>query len=157
MKILKTIIVIMIIAITKCFLLSFCCICLVCYTQVTSGINSWTSLSFHQILFAMGPWSLIYFLSIVLFGRFYLINLVLAVVAASYENEVQNSRQVSHKIFRRNSEIWCFNAISETRSIWPTGKFRCEVGPKQIFRKRSSGLSSNGSNTISYSTLSDED
>lgn len=45
----------------------------------------------------MGPWSLIYFLSIVLFGRFYLINLVLAVVAASYENEVQNSRQVSHK------------------------------------------------------------
>lgn len=126
----------MIIAITKCFLLSFCCICLVCYTQVTSGINSWTFLSFHQILFAMGPWSLIYFLSIVLFGRFYLINLVLAVVAASYENEVQNSRQVSHKIFRRNSEIWCFNAISETRSIWPTGKFRCEVGPKQIFRKR---------------------
>lgn len=65
----------------------------------------------------MGPWSLIYFLSIVLFGRFYLINLVLAVVAASYENEVQNSRQVSHKIFRRNSEIWCFDAISETRSI----------------------------------------
>lgn len=65
----------------------------------------------------MGPWSLIYFLSIVLFGRFYLINLVLAVVAASYENEVQNSRQVNHKIFRRNSEIWCFNAISETRSI----------------------------------------
>lgn len=122
MKILKTIIVIMIIAITKCFLLSFCCICLVCYTQVTSGINSWTSLSFHQILFAMGPWSLIYFLSIVLFGRFYLINLVLAVVAASYENEVQNSRQVSHKIFRRNSEIWCFNAISETRSIWPGAK-----------------------------------
>ena len=58
-----------------------------------------------------------------LFGRFYLINLVLAVVAASYENEVQNSRQVSHKIFRRNSEIWCFNAISETRSI-------CSLGAK---------------------------
>ena len=43
----------------------------------------------------MGPWTVIYFLGIVLFGRFYLINLVLAVVAASYENEVQNARQVN--------------------------------------------------------------
>ena len=42
----------------------------------------------------MGPWTVLYFLCIVLFGRFYLINLVLAVVAASYENEVQNSKQV---------------------------------------------------------------
>lgn len=50
---------------------------------------------FFKILYAMGPWTVIYFLGIVLFGRFYLINLVLAVVAASYENEVQNARQVN--------------------------------------------------------------
>ena len=43
----------------------------------------------------MGPWSVLYFVCIVLFGRFYLINLVLAVVAASYENEVQTSKMVS--------------------------------------------------------------
>ena len=43
----------------------------------------------------MGPWSVLYFVCIVLFGRFYLINLVLAVVAASYENEVQTSKAVS--------------------------------------------------------------
>lgn len=43
----------------------------------------------------MGPWTVIYFLCIVLFGRFYLINLVLAVVAASYESEVQNAKQVN--------------------------------------------------------------
>lgn len=50
---------------------------------------------FFKILYAMGPWTVIYFLCIVLFGRFYLINLVLAVVAASYENEVQNAKQVN--------------------------------------------------------------
>ena len=45
----------------------------------------------------MGPWAVLYFVCIVLFGRFYLINLVLAVVAASYENEVQTSRMVSKR------------------------------------------------------------
>jgi len=47
----------------------------------------------------MGPWAVLYFVCIVLFGRFYLINLVLAVVAASYENEVQTSRLVSKKSY----------------------------------------------------------
>ena len=51
---------------------------------------------FFQIIYAMGPWAVLYFVCIVLFGRFYLINLVLAVVAASYENEVQTSRMVSN-------------------------------------------------------------
>lgn len=50
---------------------------------------------FSQILYTMGPWSVLYFLCIVLLGRFYLINLVLAVVAVSYENEVQRARRVS--------------------------------------------------------------
>lgn len=56
-----------------------------------------TSYFFFQIIYAMGPWAVLYFVCIVLFGRFYLINLVLAVVAASYENEIQTSRMVSKK------------------------------------------------------------
>jgi len=55
----------------------------------------WLFYFFLKILYALGPWTVIYFLCIVLFGRFYLINLVLAVVAASYENEVQNAKQVN--------------------------------------------------------------
>lgn len=58
----------------------------------------------------MGPWTVIYFLCIVLFGRFYLINLVLAVVAASYENEVQSARQVS---------MWPINNELPSREIAP--------------------------------------
>lgn len=54
---------------------------------------------FFQIIYAMGPWAVLYFVCIVLFGRFYLINLVLAVVTASYENEVQTSRMVSKKSY----------------------------------------------------------
>lgn len=47
---------------------------------------------YNNILYTIGPWSVLYFLCIVLFGRFYLINLVLAVVAVSYENEVQRAK-----------------------------------------------------------------
>ena len=65
---------------------------------------------FFQIIYAMGPWAVLYFVCIVLFGRFYLINLVLAVVAASYENEVQTSRMVSKKsyntTFNKNKEFF---------------------------------------------------
>jgi len=58
----------------------------------------------------MGPWTVIYFLCIVLFGRFYLINLVLAVVAASYENEVQSARQVN---------MWPINSELPSKEIAP--------------------------------------
>jgi len=68
-----------------------------CIIQKSSFQYDYLALTifFLKILYAMGPWTVIYFLCIVLFGRFYLINLVLAVVAASYENEVQNAKQVS--------------------------------------------------------------
>lgn len=41
-----------------------------------------------QILGSSGAMYIVYFLCILLFGSFYLINLVLAVVAISYEQEV---------------------------------------------------------------------
>lgn len=43
----------------------------------------------------MGPWYVIYFGVLIFFGPFYLVNLVLAVVAASYESEVQAAKKVS--------------------------------------------------------------
>ena len=66
-----------------------------CELDLLDDLSMIISLFFLKILYAMGPWTVIYFLCIVLFGRFYLINLVLAVVAASYENEVQNAKQVT--------------------------------------------------------------
>lgn len=50
---------------------------------------------FYQIIYAMGPWYVIYFGVLIFCGPFYLVNLVLAVVAASYESEVQASKLVS--------------------------------------------------------------
>ena len=42
-----------------------------------------------QITAAAGTWSIFYFMMVIFFGSFYLINLVLAVVAVSYEQETQ--------------------------------------------------------------------
>ena len=44
--------------------------------------------TFSQVLAAMGEIYMIYFLLAVFLGPFYLLNLVLAVVSASYEAEV---------------------------------------------------------------------
>jgi len=41
-----------------------------------------------QVLSSMGSWYVFYFMFVVFFGSFYLINLVLAVVAVSYQQEV---------------------------------------------------------------------
>ena len=47
-----------------------------------------------QVIYAVGPWYVIYFIFVIFVGPFYLINLILAVVAASYENEIQALKKV---------------------------------------------------------------
>ena len=50
---------------------------------------------FLQIVATGGPMSVIFFTIVVFFGSFYLINLMLAVVAMSYEEEAENNIAVS--------------------------------------------------------------
>lgn len=42
---------------------------------------------YPQVIAAKGPWYVFYFLFVIFLGPFYLINLVLAVVSLSYEQE----------------------------------------------------------------------
>ncbi|XP_043195142.1 sodium channel protein 60E-like, partial [Amphibalanus amphitrite] len=48
---------------------------------------------YNKIIAAMGPWSILFFGLVVFFGSFYLINLMLAVVAMSYEEEAENTEE----------------------------------------------------------------
>lgn len=48
-----------------------------------------------QVLATCGPFSVIFFTVVVFFGSFYLINLMLAVVALSYEEEAELTQEVS--------------------------------------------------------------
>lgn len=50
----------------------------------------------HQVLSSCGPMSVSFFTVVVFFGSFYLINLMLAVVALSYEEESQITQEVSY-------------------------------------------------------------
>lgn len=48
---------------------------------------------YGKVLGACGAFYIVYFLFIIFFGSFYLINLVLAVVAISYEQEVLSPQE----------------------------------------------------------------
>lgn len=48
---------------------------------------------YQQVHAAMGAWYVFYFMFVVFFGSFYLINLVLAVVAVSYQQEVVSMQE----------------------------------------------------------------
>lgn len=50
-----------------------------------------------QVLSSCGPISVVFFTVVVFFGSFYLINLMLAVVALSYEEEAEITQEVSAK------------------------------------------------------------
>lgn len=51
-------------------------------------------LVFLQVLATCGPISVVFFTVVVFFGSFYLINLMLAVVALSYEEEAEITQEV---------------------------------------------------------------
>lgn len=65
---------------------------------------------FNYVLSAMGSWYVFYFMFAVFFGSFYLINLVLAVVAVSYQQEVVAMQQ-------RDSEYEELIAVMSTYSF----------------------------------------
>lgn len=62
-----------------------------------------------KVLSTSGPWSVMFFVMVVFLGSFYLLNLMLAVVAMSYEAEASNSDQVKTTI-----HIW---KTSQTEKI----------------------------------------
>jgi hypothetical protein len=49
-----------------------------------------------QVMSTVGPWSLLFFLMVIFLGSFYLLNLMLAVVAMSYETEAHSWEQVCY-------------------------------------------------------------
>jgi len=53
----------------------------------------------------MGSWYVFYFMFVVFFGSFYLINLVLAVVAVSYQQEVVAMQEKVRIVFTRQHHL----------------------------------------------------
>lgn len=52
------------------------------------------------MLAACGPYTIVFFMIVVFFGAFYLINLMLAVVAMSYDDEAGVTNQVRYSSYR---------------------------------------------------------
>ncbi|KAL4702495.1 hypothetical protein ACJJTC_014638 [Scirpophaga incertulas] len=65
-------------------------------TSVLSVSNFW-SYVYRKVLSSCGPMSVSFFTVVVFFGSFYLINLMLAVVALSYEEESQITQEERKK------------------------------------------------------------
>lgn len=58
------------------------------------SLSPYPQYHFIQIVDANGPWNILFFLMVVLLGSFYLINLMLAVVAMAYEQEADIEAKV---------------------------------------------------------------
>ena len=67
--------------------------CIFVYTKTICFEHTCLLFSF-QVIRANGPWNVIFFGVVVFFGSFYLINLMLAVVSMSYEEEATNAGKV---------------------------------------------------------------
>jgi len=57
-----------------------------------------------QVLAACGPISVSFFTVVVFFGSFYLINLMLAVVALAYEEEAEITQEVRMDLINRGKK-----------------------------------------------------
>ncbi|KAK3600469.1 hypothetical protein CHS0354_013028 [Potamilus streckersoni] len=60
--------------------------------------------TYSKVLQALGPWNVLFFILVVFFGAFYLINLMLAVVALSYEEEAVNAGKEKEKDARNKEK-----------------------------------------------------
>ncbi len=61
--------------------------CVLCFVSCNTRVHV-------QVMSTVGPWSLLFFMMVVFLGSFYLLNLMLAVVAMSYETEAHSWEQV---------------------------------------------------------------
>ncbi|XP_062583302.1 sodium channel protein 1 brain-like isoform X2 [Saccostrea cucullata] len=59
--------------------------------------------TYNKVIRAMGPWNVLFFVIVVFFGSFYLINLMLAVVAMSYEEEAVNTNREKEEKERKEA------------------------------------------------------
>ncbi|KAL9954360.1 hypothetical protein ACROYT_G041885 [Oculina patagonica] len=69
---------------------------------------------YNKILASSGVWCVFYFLGAIFFCSFYLLNLVLAVVALSYELEIKSIHKVNERLKRENRTAMSYPADSET-------------------------------------------
>lgn len=60
-------------------------------------LDYWENI-YNMVLAACGPYTIVFFMIVVFFGAFYLINLMLAVVAMSYDDEAGSNNQVLYCI-----------------------------------------------------------
>ena len=58
-----------------------------------------------QVIRASGPWNIVFFILVVFFGSFYLLNMMLAVVNMAYEEEVSNFKKVSVRSAQKRSQL----------------------------------------------------
>ena len=65
----------------------------------------------NQVLAVCGPYTIVFFMIVVFFGAFYLINLMLAVVAMSYDDEAGVTNQVGSVFSFPFSRTSCLRSI----------------------------------------------
>lgn len=84
---------------------------------------------FNYVLASMGSWYVFYFMFVVFFGSFYLINLVLAVVAVSYQQEVvsMQERDKNYEELKAVVSSYSFHGRAVPKLLTESGKSKPET------------------------------
>lgn len=79
-------------------------------------LDNWEDV-YNRVIDTQGPWNVLYFLPIIFIGSFYLINLMLAVVALAYEIECENAKKLTEApVDNQNDKALVFN-LSKLREL----------------------------------------
>ena len=86
------------------------------------------SLVILQIIRAMGPWHMCFFVLVILLGSFYLVNLILAIVAMSYDEQHKQDQEDMEEEEEANNALVCI-------AIETDGHYTDKWAGRQINRK----------------------
>ncbi|XP_025077610.1 sodium channel protein 1 brain-like isoform X3 [Pomacea canaliculata] len=94
-------------------------------------LDYWENI-FHKVVHANGIWTVVYFIIIVCFGSFYLMNVTLAVVATSYEDEAiqtyeEKEKELSAKRRQKQKEIYDGVMKTLSKPLFSRGKVSKEL------------------------------
>ncbi|XP_028398945.1 sodium channel protein 60E-like isoform X2 [Dendronephthya gigantea] len=93
---------------------------LLCTVQLVTA-DYWENV-YEYIIASTGFWSVFYFLLVIFFGSFYILNLILAVVALSYQQEMANLKNKEadfHKL-KTTSSSYSLHESFKAQKLFPT-------------------------------------
>ncbi|XP_076465332.1 sodium channel protein 1 brain-like [Babylonia areolata] len=92
--------------------------------------------TYNKVIRANGPWNVLFFMIIIFFGAFYLLNLMLAVVAMSYEEEAINTGKEKERDQLAEAKKQSHNPVYDLAALTVMSRHAHEHAKEAVEEKR---------------------